>query len=49
MIIDVVHMGKVLLRGDKIGTRINRACTKYQKQLGVKIMYVHKNGKCNLK
>ena len=33
----------------KIGTKINRILKPHQKQLGVKIMYVHKNGKCNLK
>jgi|TARA_R100000093_G_scaffold19104_2_gene11090 hypothetical protein len=38
-----------LRKTGKIGTRINRVCTKYQKQLGVRIMYVHENGECDLK
>ena len=33
----------------KIGTKINRVLKPHQKRLGVKIMYVHENGECNLK
>ena len=33
----------------KIGTKINRVLKPHQKQLGIKLMYVHENGECNLK
>ena len=33
----------------KPGTLINRMESKYQKQLGVKILYVFKNGECKWK
>tara|TARA_R110000824_G_scaffold190467_2_gene371996 strand:+ start:919 stop:1215 length:297 start_codon:yes stop_codon:yes gene_type:complete len=33
----------------KPGTRICRTPTKYQKKLGVRIMYVSENGECELK
>ncbi len=33
----------------KPGTMINRQQTKYQKQLGVKILYVFKDGSCKFK
>jgi Holliday junction resolvase-like predicted endonuclease len=33
----------------KPGTMINRQQTKYQKQLGVKILYVFKDGRCKFK
>ena len=35
--------------GKKAGTMIARMQSKYQKQLGVKILYVFKNGECKWK
>ncbi len=33
--------------GPKKGTRINRIPSKYQKQLGVEILYVYEDGRCD--